>query len=272
MLKHLFYITFFFFLTCIQISAQNKFDTTGIELQKLAAKIQEDSSENGRYLADSIFTIQLVKTLKLPYSFNFHFDSLVSVRQLFSPDSVFRIFSWQLDLGNGMYKQRAALQMNTENGNLILFPFFDKSDNYENPEQVNMSRKNWMGAIYYDMAMTSFNGITYYTLLGFDEYQTFASRKIIEVMHFEDKEPILGGDYFVYPNDETYPKAPIERFVYAYKKGSNGYIRYDKEKQSIILSELTSISNDLKDKSTLVPSGNEVYFIWSNGKWFMPNK
>jgi hypothetical protein len=66
--------------------------------------------------------------------------------------------------------------------------------------------------------------------------------------------------------------APIQRFVYTYKKGSNAYIRYEKETGKLILSELTSISNSLKDKSTLVPSGNEVYFIWDNGKWLMPSK
>jgi hypothetical protein len=265
-------LTTFFILSLLFCNAQYKEDSIGLHLQKLAATIQTDTTEIGRYEADSIFTIQLVKTLKLPYSFNYHFDSLTSVQQIVSPDSVFKIFSWQLDLGNGMYKQRAAIQMNTEDGNLKLLPFFDKSDNYETPENAILSRKNWMGAIYYDIALTTFNGINYYSLLGFDEYNATVSRKIIEVIHFEQNEPILGGNYFVYPNDDTYPIPPIERFVYAYKKGSNGYIRYDKENQKIILSELTSISNNLKDKSTLVPSGNEVYFIWSNGKWYMPNK
>ena len=108
--------------------------------------------------------------------------------------------------------------------------------------------------------------------MGFDEYNASISKKIIEVLHFENNEPILGGNFFLYPKDDTYPNAPVERFVFSYKKGSNGYIRYDKENQRIALSELTSISNDLKDKSTLVPSGNEVYFIWYNGKWVIPNK
>jgi acyl carrier protein len=265
-------LTFCLFFTFQVIQAQTNIDSVGIEIQKIAIKIQEDTTVIGRYEADSLFTITLVKNLKQSNSFKFGFDSLFSIRKIISPDSSFKFFTWQIDLGYGKYKQRGTIQLNTPDGSLKLLPFFDKSDDFENPEFANSSRKKWIGAIYYDMIETSFNGINYYTLLGFDEYSETVSRKIIEVIHFEDNEPIIGGNYFDYPSDETYPNSPIQRFVYTYKKGSNGYIRYEKESGKLILSELTSISNDLKDKSTLVPSGNEVYFIWSNGKWMMPNK
>jgi hypothetical protein len=269
--KGLFFTPLFIF-TILFCKAQNSIDSTGIQLQKLAATIQEDSTVIGRYQADSLFTIQLVQTLKQPNSFAYKFDSLLAVKHLIAPDSTFKIFSWQLDLGDGNYKQRAAIQLKNDDGSLKLLPFFDKSDLFEEPEHELMNRKNWMGAIYYDIILNTFNGIKYYTLLGFDEYNASISKKIIEVLHFENNEPILGGNFFLYPKDDTYPNAPVERFVFSYKKGSNGYIRYDKKNQRIALSELTSISNDLKDKSTLVPSGNEVYFIWYNGKWIMPNK
>ena len=269
MLKYLFLILLSF-STLVHGHAQGKVDSFGIELQRLASKIQSDTTVIGRYEADSIFTKSLVQHLKIPFSFNLSFDSLVAVRQIIAPDSSFKFFSWQLDLGDGNYKQRAALQVKTEDGNLKLLPFFDKSDDLEAPEKAITSRKKWFGAIYYDIILTNYNGIRYYTLLGFDEYNKRMSRKVIEVIHFEQNEPIIGGNYFIYPPDETYPIAPIQRFIYTYKKGSNGYIRYDKELNSIVLSELTSIGNNLKDKSTLVPSGNEVYFLWNNGKWVMP--
>lgn len=260
------------FLFSLQfLHAQNATDSIGIDLQKWARLIQEDTSFTGRYEADSIFTVNLVQTLKQPYSFQFNFDSLLAVKQTTAPDSSFKFFSWQLDLGNGQYKKRGALQMNTLDGKLKLFPFFDQSNLFESPEYVMSSRKKWMGAIYYDIVQTSFNGVTYYTFLGFDEFNNTMSKKLIEVMHFENNEPVLGGNYFEYPADDTYPLAPIQRFVYTYKKGSNAYIRYDKETGKLLLSELSSISNNLKDKTTLVPSGNELYFIWREGKWKMPH-
>jgi len=269
MLKQL---LFSIFLICtFQFSnAQVSVDSNGIALQKLAIQILEDSNSENRYLADSIFTKFFVKTLKTPYSFNFTFDSLKSISQLVSPDKKFKIFSWHIKLNEDTFLQRAAIQLNTLDGQLKLLPFFDKSEMFDAPESEICNRKKWMGAIYYDIILTEYNNAKFYTLLGFDDYNNFTSRKIIEVIRFENDDPILGGNYFVYPPDETYPVAPVERFVYHYKKGSNAYIRYNSESKQITLSELSSTNSDLKMKSTLVPTGNEVFFVWKNGKWVMP--
>ena len=251
-------------------NAQLSVDSIGISLQKLAIQIIEDSNFENRYIVDSVFTRSFVKTLNTPNSFNYTFDSLKTVSQIISPDKKFKIFSWQLKLNDDTYLQRAALQMNTLDGKLKLFPFFDKSETFEAPEIEICNRKKWMGAIYYDIVLTEYNNDKYYTLLGFDDFNNFTSRKIIEVIRFEKDEIVFGGNYFVYPKDETYPDSPIERFVYYYKKGSNAYIKYNSEYKQIILSELSSTNNDLKMKSTLVPTGNEVFFVWKNGKWVMP--
>jgi len=249
--------------------AQVNVDSIGISLQKLAIQIIEDSNFENRYIADSIFTRSFVKTLNTPYSFNFTFDSLKTVSQIISPDKKFKIFSWQLKLNDDTYLQRAALQMNTLDGKLKLLPFFDKSETFDAPEIEICNRKKWMGAIYYDIVLTEYNNSKFYTLLGFDDFNNFTARKIIEIIRFDKDEPIFGGNYFIYPKDETYPDAPIERFVYYYKKGSNAYIKYNSESKQIILSELSSTNSDLKMKSTLVPTGNEVFFVWKNGKWVM---
>jgi len=269
MLKNIFLI-FLLCAICSFSTAQNIIDSNGIALQKMAIQILEDSSSENRYEADSIFTKTFVNTLKTPYSFNFTFDSLKSISQIVSPDKKFKFFSWQIKLDDDTYLQRGAMQLNTPNGQLKLLPFFDKSEKFDAPEAEICNRKKWMGAIYYDVVLTEFKDVKYYTLLGFDEFNKFTSRKIIEVIHFENDEPILGGNYFMYTPDETYPDAPVERFVYHYKKGSNAYIKYNRETHQITLSELSSTNNDLKMKSTLVPTGNEVYFLWKNGKWIMP--
>ena len=251
-------------------NAQVNVDSTGISLQKLAIQLLEDSNYENRYIADSIFTRSFVKTLNTPNSFNYTFDSLKTISQIISPDKKFKIFSWQLKLNDDTYLQRAALQMNTNDGQLKLLPLFDKSETFDAPEAEVCNRKKWMGAIYYDIVLTEYNNAKFYTLLGFDDFNAFTSRKIIEVIRFEKDEPIIGGNYFIYPKDETYPDTPVERFVYYYKKGSNAYIRYNSETKKIVLSELSSTNSDLRMKSTLVPTGNEVFFSWKNGKWIMP--
>ncbi len=256
--------------------AQTKADSTGEALQKIALAIQSDTSIPNRFKLDSLVTRNLIQTLKFPNSFSFKFDSLNAIQHIEAPDHSFKLFCWQLDLGDGTYRQRAAMQFPTVDGTLKLLPFFDNSDFIEEPTKGITDRKKWMGAIYYDIILTENNNQKYYTLLGFDEQNLTTSRKIIEVIHFENNEPVFGGDYFSYPADDTYPTAPIDRFIYTYKKGSNAFIRYEPKNKHLVLSELASTENNLKLSSTLVPSGNEVFFVWKNGKWTMtpakPNK
>lgn len=242
-------------------------DSTGIQLQKLATRIQEDTILRNRLNADSIFTRALVQNLKSPYSFKYNFDSLTAIKHIISPDGRFKFFSWQVDLGDGTYRQRGAMQLPTQEGQLKLLPFFDNSDFVQNNTLGVYDRKKWIGAIYYDIIPIPYNGTTIYTLLGFDENNTSVSKKIIEILRFENEEPILGGDFFKFPSDPTYPTGIIDRFIYNFKKGSNAIIKYEKLQNRIIISELASTDNDLKNQETLVPSGNFKYFAWINNKW-----
>jgi len=159
------------------------------------------------------------------------------------------------------------MQLPTNEGQLKLLPFFDNSDFIQNITLGVYDRKKWIGAIYYDIIPVQYNGETIYTLLGFDENNTSVSKKIIEVLRFENEEPILGGDFFKFTPDPTYPIGTIDRFVYSFKKGSNAIIKYEKLQNRIILSELASTENDLKKQETLVPSGNFKYLAWINNKW-----
>jgi hypothetical protein len=268
MIKRFLFFAFLISITTIAV-AQNNMDSTGVALQFIAKGITEDSTVQKRHFADSLFTRTLVQNLKNPFSFNYTFDSLVSVKIVTAPDKSFRFFSWQLDNEDGTFSQKGAMQINTPDGQLKLLPFFDDSEYFENPNNEISNRKHWHGAIYYDIVQNEYYHKTYYTLLGYDENNADISHKIIEVIHFENNEPVLGGDFFIYPEDESFPKQPIKRFILSYKKGSNAYIRTDNNNAQLVLSELSSIENNLKLKNTLVPNGDDLYFEWTNGKWVM---
>jgi len=268
-MKHFILIWVLFISINSNIKGQSfySYDSTGIQLQKLASRIQEDTLLRNRLNADSIFTRSLVQTLKSPYSFKYTFDSLTAIKHIVSPDGRFKFFSWQVDLGDGTYRQRGAMQFPSNEGQLKLLPFFDNSDFVQNNTLGVFDRKKWIGAIYYDIIPMQYNDQTIYTFLGFDENNTSVSKKIIEVVRFDNDEPILGGDFFKFIPDPTYPIGTIDRFIYSFKKGSNAIIKYDKLQNRIMISELASTDNDLKKQETLVPSGNFKYFAWVNNKW-----
>ena len=252
--------------------AQVKVDSTGFTIQQYATLMQENDTLAFRIQQDSLLTLKLWESLSSPYSFQYHFDSLQSVRQISSPDGRFKLFTWQLALNNEHYVQRGIIQFKNLDGTIQLQKLYDVADEIEDANSFEGNAKQWIGAVYYELIQNEFQGKKYYTLLGFDAYDKSITQRMIEVLHFENEQPIFGGDFFIYPPDETYPKTPTKRFIYSYKKGSNAIIRYDSDSKAIVLSELASTQNNLKEKSTLVPTGDEVYFIWKNGKWRMPNK
>ena len=170
MKNHILLSAIFIFILNGNVNCQTNLnnDSTGIQLQKLASLIQEDTLASNRLRADSIFTRALVQTLKNPFSFKYTFDSLTAIKHISSPDGRFKFFSWQVDLGDGTYRQRGAMQFPSSDGKLKLLPFFDNSDFVQNNTLGIYDRKKWIGAIYYDIIPIQYQGTTIYTLLLFD--------------------------------------------------------------------------------------------------------
>lgn len=269
MVKQIIIIVTFLF-SAKSLIAQVQVDPTGASIQKIANSIQENDTLEIRLKLDSVLTNMLWTTLSTPNAFQFSFDSLQFISKVISPDAKIKLFTWQIALSNEHYLQKGILQYKGEDGNIQLFQLKDINDEVENTHNIEGTNYNWVGAVYFDILQNEFEGNPYYTLLGFDAFDHKLTKKIIEVLHFENGQPIFGGDFFEYPPDDTYPEAPVKRFILTYKKGSNALVRYENQAKAIIISELASIENNLKEKSTLVPTGDEVYFIWKNGKWRMP--
>lgn len=227
-----------------------------------------DSNASIRAVNDSIFIRQLVQSLKTPNSFYFPFDSLQTISHLYAPDSAFRIFTWQIERGFDFFRQRGAIQMNTKDGSLKLFPLFDVSDFTENPNDSVRNMQNWIGAIYYKIILKTNNNKKYYTLLGYDDNSASSTKKWVDVLTFDgQQQPQFGGKYFIYKLDEIKPKQPAYRFNLEYKKDGNPRLNYDPELDLIVFSHLVSETKDTRDKSTLIPDGEYEGFKWENGKW-----
>jgi hypothetical protein len=235
-------------------------------LQKLSANMVFSEQAADRFRSDSVFTRTFVRALKIKNSFYFPFDSL-NISKLYSPDSSFRIFTWQLKKDEYVYLQKGAIQMNMPDGSLKLFPLFDYSMFTAKPLDSMRTRNNWIGAIYYKIIPKEYNGVKYYTLLGFDDFSVNSNRKWMEVMHFNERgEPVFGGSVVSFKEDSV--KKPIQnRFNIEYKKEAKTFFNYDPEKDMIVFDHLISESNEPERKSTYIPDGDFEAFKWQNGQW-----
>lgn len=219
-----------------------------------------------RLKADSLFTKAFVRALKIPHSFNYRFDSLETISQLYAPDSTFRIFTWQMVINENVIRQHGAIQMKTADGSLKLFPLIDKSDVTKNMGDTIGNNLGWMGAVYYKLIGTKHLNHSYYTLLGYDENNIRSNKKIIEVLDFKDGQPVFGGRYFNTAENNLIPKN-IARYVMEYKREAGPRLTFDTELNMIIMEHLHSPSNEPNKKWTLIPDGDYEGFKWVNGKW-----
>jgi hypothetical protein len=219
-----------------------------------------------RFRSDSHFVRTLVRALKVKNSFYFPFDS-VNISRLYSPDSTFRIFTWQLKKDEYVYFQRGAIQMNTPDGSLKLIPLHDRSSFMKDPLKVIGEDTNWVGAIYYKIILKEHNGKKYYTLLGFDDYSIESNKKWMEVMTFNEQgKPVFGGRYFNFKND-TIKRPDQFRFNIEYKKEAKTFFNYDEERDLIVFDHLESESDEPERKASYIPVGEFEAFQWQNGQW-----
>lgn len=239
-------------------------------LKILSKKIITGTSATVRFNADSVFTRAFVRSLKINNSFHYPFDSLETISKLYAPDSSFRIFTWQMVVNENLVRQHGAIQVNTKDGSLKLFPLIDKSDVTGNITDTIGDNKGWIGAVYYKIIETKNNNQQFYTLLGYDENNIRSNRKIIEVLSFVNGEPVFGGRYFSFDKDTK--KNNISRYIMEYKKDGGPRLTYDEDLKMIVLEHLESETNEPNKKWTYVPDGDYEAFKWQNGKWVHVDK
>ncbi len=236
-----------------------------------AFKLIQGINPEDRLKADSIFTRILVRALTTKNSFHYPFDSLETISKIYAPDSLFRIFTWQMVINDNIIRQHGAIQMRTEDGSLKLFPLIDKSDITENMMDTIGDNRGWIGAVYYKIILKKNEGHTFYTLLGYDENNIRSSRKLIEVLDFVDGKPVFGGRYFNIPNNSLVVKNPA-RYIMEFKKEGSPRLTFDESLDMIVMEHLVSESNEPNKKWTLIPDGDYEGFKWTNGKWVYINK
>jgi hypothetical protein len=250
----------------ISVNDDDFFANKEDSLKYFANRLIQGINAADRFKADSNFTKMFVRALKAKNSFHYPFDSLVTISKLYAPDSSFRIFTWQMVINENIIRQHGAIQMNTKDGTLQLYPLIDKSDVTVNQTDTVGNNLGWMGAVYYKIIETNSNNQNYYTLLGYDENNIRSTKKVIEVLNFSTGEPQFGGRFFSFENDSI-RKPTQSRLILEFKKSAGARLHYDEDQNMIIYEHLESESNEPKKKWTLIPDGDYEGFTWKNGKW-----
>lgn len=266
------FVTFIVLLAAFRTAAGQQRGLPALEDREDSLSLLADQMVNARdagtrYKACMQFIPQLVRALETPYSFRYPFDSLKVVSIVYPPDSSFRIFTWGITPNNGVtYRFYGTLQMNTPDGKLKLFPFFDNTE-YTHDLDTITSNKAWIGALYYRILENRRpDGQPLYTLFGWHGYNFRSNQKLLEALRFQDGQPVFGAPVFDFSRDSV-PGATRNRFLLIYSREGGAGLNYDPDEKLIVYDHLVSLNGKPEEKYTLVPDGTYEGFKWENGAW-----
>ena len=234
-------------------------------LKQISYKMVNDSIEPERYNASFKLIKTLVSALKIPYSFNFPFDSLKSISIQSSSDKRFRIFGWHVMNNDGSYRYYGTIQMNKPDGKLELFPLIDYTSVFKNPSDSATTHDKWFGAQYYKIISVLNNvPIPYYILLGWKGNTIKSTKKIIEILYFKDGKAHFGMPVFDGDPDNLKKK----RIIFEYDRRASMFLNYEPTTNTIVFDHLAPPDPQLKGKFELYgPDFSYDGFKLVNGRW-----
>ncbi len=268
-------IAFLLSITSVLVFPQNKVNFLKAEdtLKVLGKIILNGETDFIKYNANEKFLTILESAIISDKSFDYPFDSLITIARLTSEDKKLRIFDWNLRKSDGTYDYFGFIQAwSSDENKYVIYPLKDNSDNIKNPETQILEPLNWYGALYYKIIFNKFGGKKYYTLLGWDGNNNITKKKIIDVIVFNSKDkPVFGAPIF------KYNKKTQKRIIFEYNGTVSMSLKYDKQfmlhgkkkRKMIVFDRISPLDPQLEGVYQYYYPETNIFdaFIFRNGKW-----
>ena len=218
-----------------------------INLKPLAAPSDSERIKSSYEIQDL-----LLEGLLNPISFNYPFDSLkyTTIAIANHKDADVRLFTFNAILLNGKFMHFGVIQQRIKK-QVRTFILLDTSENLaKDCEDETYTINKWPGALYYQMQPYKYQGKWLFLLMGFDGHNATSNRSILDVLYFEDGEPLFGFPLF---RDNEEDPSSSNRVVFEYHKSAQMVLRYQPEEKIIVIDHLGPAYEKVK--------GNRAYYI-----------
>lgn len=262
-------VVFVLLIQILQLSAQKdiaRLQAIEDTLATMAYAVFNDTVPEHRFIACKELIVGLKNALKVEGSFEYKFPRLESLSFQYPQDSSFRVITWQLYVDKDDYRYYGAIQMNTPE--LTLFPLIDRSYQIENPEYSQLTNDNWYGAIYYKLKEVKYPQGKYYLLFGFDGFEFFKKRKVLDVLSFKGGKPVFGLPVFVSEADSR----PKQRIVLEYSATASVRLNYDEIVDMITYDHLIPMEGSHGEGVVNLPDGSYEGYAFEKGYWHHVSK
>jgi len=241
-------------------------------IQVLSYHVLRNRKEEERYYACQELIKTLVTALKLDNSFYFPFDSVRHISIMYPADSSFRIFTWQLYVSENDYKYYGAIQMAGKE--LKLFPLSDRSSMMLSAENEITDNRHWYGALYYNIKEINTPSGKYYTLFGIDYFRLMSRRKVIDILHFDEKgKPQFGAPIFIKKDVASGEVTTKNRIILEYSAQGAVSCNYNTEYNLIIFDNLLKIPAAYENQGMMsVSDGSYRGYKFDGNQWVFIEK
>jgi hypothetical protein len=234
-------LIFFLFCSVSFISGQVPTENISVILEKLFSGLRTNlPSEIKTEKNDSIRSI-IGSYASSDSVFNHRFSNLRFLGQITSPDSLVKIITWNLILSEGGNRYFCFLiHRDRKSGGGKVYSLLGIYN--ENPVRSDTlySSSGWYGALYYDLRPFTIAGKLKYVILGIDYGNSLISRKVIDILSFNDSDGITFG-YKCFTDGITI----VPRVIFEYASTAVMSLKFESD-SLIVFDHLSPFSPELK--------------------------
>jgi hypothetical protein len=150
---------------------------------------------------------------------------ILSIVRAKSDDGLVTFYHWNLQMSTGQFRYFGFL-VTTWQGQRRLYELTDRSDSVPGPDSALLSPRSWIGALYYRIITgVGRDGKKIYTLLGWSGQDRKLTRKVIEILSFDEGGyPIFGAPVF-----SGYGHRYLTRIIFRYDATSSMSLKYEEQ-------------------------------------------
>jgi hypothetical protein len=268
MLKAVLIILLFPLFVSAQSGADKTIDELKDSLSVLAKRMAKGDNDSVRNASAMVFQQLVEGILNDPTSAHADFDSIKNISVKTAPDKSFRLYTWTYpsnDAGKYYYYGYLQTYSNEEfkrfkgvapKIKVSLFKLCDSTDVIEKPQSVKLNPQRWYGAVYYSILKNVKDKKNYYTLLGWHGKDAKITRKLADVLYFDEGKPVFG--YPLFKAGKVYHN----RLLFQYDAQAVMTLHYDEDRRLIVFDHIANRGGLMGPDGTY-----DAYKFGKTGHW-----
>lgn len=234
-----------------------------VTLEKLFARMLKSTIDEEKLRINDSIRLIVRNYASSDSVFVHSFENIRNLGQITSPDSLLKIITWNLFTADGTNKYNLYIIKRAMPGTMNrIYALTGEFSEMPVKTDVLYTESDWYGALYYEVRPLPADDQTFYILLGLSFGNSLVSRKIIDVVSFqEDGTLLFGREWFQAGRTLKY------REVIEYGSTAATTLRFFSDRM-IVFDHLVPVSPEhVNDRRYYVPDYSYDAYEYLNGLW-----